>query len=104
LKATFSLIESYIAEIDKDKKAFENNIEKQDSVIRRLEIIGEATKRLKEDFKNQYSEIPWRRMAGMRDVLIHEYDQVDLDLVWEVIIKDLPILKESVQDILNKGV
>ena len=95
-------IEKYIAEIDDDREAFENDIEKQDAVIRRIEIIGEATKKLENDFREQYSEISWRKMAGMRDVLIHEYDQIDLDLIWEVVTNDLPILKKSVQDILDK--
>lgn len=95
-------IEEYIEKINQNKKAFESNIEKQDSVLRRLELIGEATKRLEKKFRNKHAEIPWRKMAGMRDVLIHEYDQIDLDLVWEVIVTDLPILKKSVQNLLNK--
>lgn len=96
-------IEKYIGEIKNNRKDFEEDLEKQDAVIRRIEIIGEATKRLEKDFKDQYSEIPWRKMAGMRDVLVHEYDQIDLDLVWEVIIKDLPILKKSVQIVLDQN-
>lgn len=99
---SISRIEQYLGKIDNNKKVFEEDVEKQDSVIRRIEIIGEATKRLEEDFRDQYSKIPWRKMAGMRDVLIHEYDLIDLDLVWEVAIKDLPILKESVQNVLDQ--
>lgn len=53
--------------------------------------------------KNQYSGIPWRDMPEMRDVLIHEYDEIDLDLVWEVIINDLPILKKSIKGILDQN-
>lgn len=95
-------IEEYLAKINNDKQVFESNVEKQDSVIRRLEIIGEATKRLAEEFRVQFPDIPWRRMAGMRDVLIHDYDEIDLDLVWKVVIEELPILKESVQQVSKK--
>ena len=96
-------IEEYIVEVEDNREAFDQDLEKQDAVIRRIEIIGEATKRLEKDFRDQYSEIPWRKMAGMRDVLIHEHDQIDLDLVWEVVVKDLPILKKSVQSVLDQN-
>lgn len=54
----------------------------QDAVIRSLEILGEATKRLSPEFRLLHPDLPWRAMAGMRDVLIHAYDQVDLEEVW----------------------
>lgn len=56
----------------------------QSAVVRQLEIIGEATKRLSESFRDTHPEIPWRSMAGMRDVVIHSYDHVDLTEVWKV--------------------
>ena len=55
----------------------------QDALIRCLEVIGEATKRLSQDFRDRHPEVPWRAMAGMRDLLIHAYDRVDLEEVWE---------------------
>jgi uncharacterized protein with HEPN domain len=55
----------------------------QDAVVRCLEVIGEATKRLSQDFRDRHPEVPWRAMAGMRDLLIHAYDRVDLEEVWE---------------------
>ena len=64
-------IEKYLAEIKNDKQSFIDDIEKQDAVIRRLEIIGDATKRLEEGFKSQFPDIPWKEISGMRDVLIH---------------------------------
>ncbi|NCN58618.1 hypothetical protein COW99_01730 [Candidatus Roizmanbacteria bacterium CG22_combo_CG10-13_8_21_14_all_38_20] len=90
-------IEKYLTEIKYDKKSFLENIEKQDAVIRRLEVIGEATKRLEEDYKSQFPNVPWKNMAGMRDVLIHDYDEVDIDLVWDTVSKDLVVLKEAIK-------
>ncbi len=65
----------------------------QDAIIRNLEIIGEATKRLSKPLKEQYPDIPWRSIAGLRDVLIHDYMGVDLESVWNVVENDLPPLK-----------
>jgi uncharacterized protein with HEPN domain len=62
---------------DTDLAAFEKDVEQQDAVLRRLEIIGEATSRLPEDFKEQHTEIAWRKATGMRNILIHMYDDVD---------------------------
>lgn len=70
------------------------------AVVRALEIIGEATKRLPESLREQYSHIPWRGMAGMRDRIIHGYDNVDLQIVWDVIKRDIPQIKPQIQQIL----
>lgn len=96
---SIKIIEHYVSGIDDDRGVFDENTQLQDAVIRRLEVIGEATKRLEANFKDKYPEIPWRQMAGMRDVLIHDYDEVDLDLVWEVVVKDLPLLKDSLNNL-----
>jgi len=73
----------------------------QDAVIRNLEIIGEATKRISADVKNDNSEIPWREIAGFRDVLIHDYMGVDLSVVWNVLVQDMPKLKSTVMRLLE---
>lgn len=73
----------------------------QDAVIRQLEIIGEATKKLSDDLRVEYPEIPWKRIAGLRDILIHDYMGVDLPAVWEITQKNLPDLKQQIQIILS---
>jgi uncharacterized protein with HEPN domain len=70
------------------------------AVIRKFEIIGEATKHIPEGIKKKYPGIPWRRMAGLRDRLIHAYFGVDYKLVWDAIKIDIPELKPRLQEIL----
>lgn len=67
---------------------------------RSLEIIGEASKKVSEEFKSKHSDIDWKAMAGMRDKLIHDYFGVDYEIVWDVIINELPKLKEQLQKLL----
>ena len=73
----------------------------QDAVIRNLEVIGEAAKRISNDLKITYDALPWREMAGLRDVLIHDYFGVDLKIVWNVIEKELPTIKSDLMRILG---
>jgi uncharacterized protein with HEPN domain len=69
--------------------------EVQDAVIRRLEIIGEAARHLPAEFSAKYPAVPWRKVAGMRNILIHEYFGVDLNLTWNVVKVDLPELEKQ---------
>jgi uncharacterized protein with HEPN domain len=71
------------------------------AVSRALEIIGEATKNIPASVKNRYPQIPWKKMAGMRDKVIHEYFGVDLKRVWSTVKKDIPDLKPLFEKILN---
>ena len=88
------LIEEYIK--DRRKSEFLKLTQVQDSVIRRIEIIGEAIKNIPDDFKEIYPKIPWKQIIGMRDILIHQYFGIDLNLTWEAIEKDLPKLKNQI--------
>lgn len=72
----------------------------QDAVIRNFETIGEATKQLSRRLRQAHPELPWRRIAGLRDVLIHDYLGVDLAEVWSVVERDLPELEAKVRAIL----
>jgi uncharacterized protein with HEPN domain len=68
------------------------DLQLQDAVIRRLLIIGEASKRVSEPTRKSLTTIPWSAISGMRNRLVHEYDEIDLDVVWDTIGKSLPIL------------
>ncbi len=85
------------------KEAFLSDSKTQEAVVRNIEIIGEATKNLSEALRTKYPDIPWKRIAGMRDKLIHEYFGVNYELIWDVIEKDFPGLREAIQKILQKG-
>jgi len=82
------------------REAFLGNHLAQDATIRQLEIIGEAVKALSAPLKDAHPEIPWRRIAGLRDVLIHDYFGVDLEAVWEVVEQKLPTLKDKITELL----
>lgn len=74
----------------------------QDATVRNLEIVGEAAKNLSPAFRTPHPEIPWADMAGMRDVLIHKYSVVDLEIVWEVVGNRVPTLKDQVHALLEE--
>lgn len=73
----------------------------QDAVIRNFEIIGEATKRLSPELRQTYPDVPWRAIAGLRDVLIHQYGNVDLLEIWGIIEEELPQLQAAIHGLLN---
>ena len=96
-----------IAEIEKNLKGtseaeFKKSVPKQDAVIRRLEIIGEAAKNIPGGIRLQYKFVPWKKIAGARDVLIHNYFEVDLKTVWNAATKDIIQLKQDVREILRE--
>jgi uncharacterized protein with HEPN domain len=88
-------IEEYI--MGMDFKDFEKSKITQDAVIRAFEVLGEASKKIPKDFRKKYSDTPWRKMAGMRDKLIHDYWGVNIERVWKTATKDIPTLKKLIK-------
>jgi len=81
---------------------FSRNVDMQDATLRRLEVIGEAVRNIPDSFRATHPQIPWKKIAGLRDMLIHEYFGVDMGLVWKVVDKDIPKLKKQVTDLLKE--
>lgn len=93
------LIEEYSDSLS--KKEFLKNIEVQDAIIRRLEIIGEAARNLPEEFRNEYSEVAWKKILAARNILAHNYFGIDLNTIWRIVKNDIKPLKEQIKEMLE---
>ena len=93
-------IESYTAGVK--KKEFIEHFMMQDAVMRQIEIIGEASNSVSEEFQEQHSELPWFQMRGIRNKIVHEYRGINLQVIWDTVKNDLPMLKKQVQGILGE--
>jgi len=87
---------------DMDKATFLKDIKTQSAILHQLMVMGEAVKRLSQDFRTRHPEIPWTLIAGMRDKLIHGYDIVDLNEVWKTADADVPDLLSLIEPLLRK--
>ena|SRR5258706_12776608 len=96
---SIKLIEAYLKGVTEEY--FHMSIEKQDLVVRRLEIIGEATKNIPANFREKHTDIPWRKMAGMRDKISHQYFGIDYGIVWDTATNILPPLKKQIETLLG---
>ena len=83
-----------------DRGAFLNDVKTQSAVLHQLLILGEAVKRLSTEFRAGHPEIPWQLIAGMRDKLVHEYNEVDLDEVWRTVQREVPPLRRFIEPLL----
>ncbi len=87
-----------------EKLEFKEFLENEDlkrAVVRSLEVIGEAAKKIPQDFRKNFKNVEWKDVAGMRDKLIHEYFGVDYEIVWKTLKEDIPLLKEVIEKILR---
>lgn len=94
-------VETMVQDLDKEDFMDRDWITRE-AILRQLEIIGEATKRISDEFKSKYPEISWRDIAGMRDYLVHEYFAVNYEMAWETAISDIPKLKKKILEIALK--
>ena|SRR3989338_2173693 len=92
-------IEHFSQNITKDELG--SNRLKRSAIVREIEIIGEAVKNISQNLKNKYQVVKWKEIAGTRDIMIHHYFGVDVNIVFEIIKKDLPKLKKQIQQILE---
>jgi uncharacterized protein with HEPN domain len=86
----------------KSKTEFDNNELVQNWITHHLLIVGEAAAQISEEIQDKYSEIPWSKIIGMRNILVHGYFEIDNEVVWSVVENDLPELKKNIQKILKK--
>ncbi|KKQ75378.1 MAG: hypothetical protein US96_C0012G0007 [Candidatus Woesebacteria bacterium GW2011_GWB1_38_5b] len=92
-------IASFIKSINKEQFLHDSLI--QNAVLHQLSILGEALNNTSNQFKTNHSEIPWREIVGMRNIVIHDYDRVNVEVVWNTVSRDIPQLKLQIKEILN---
>ena len=97
---SIELVRAYVEGVD--LRRFSDSQQLQDAVIRRIEIIGEAVKNVPAEMRDAAPGVPWRRIAGMRDKVVHDYMGVDIEMVWTVVHRDLPELGLAVRGLLEQ--
>jgi len=83
-----------------NREQLASDVLRQSAILYQISIMGEATKRLSREFREQHLEVPWDDVAGMRDIIAHQYDRVDLDIVWQVIQRNIPELLHMITPLL----
>lgn len=94
-------VENILSEAEKGRDAFDGERLIQTWIVHHLQIIGEAAGRIDDSFRRAHPEIPWARMAAMRNILVHEYFGVDLNEIWLAVERDIPPLKEQLQSLIR---
>jgi uncharacterized protein with HEPN domain len=92
-------IETYTSGVE--KTAFLNHNMMQDAVMRQIEIIGEASRHISDEFQEKHPELPWFQMRGIRNKIVHDYLEINVDVIWDTVKNDLPALKAQVQKLLE---
>jgi uncharacterized protein with HEPN domain len=103
LRHILEAIERILSYTSGGAEAFRGDPKTQDAVIRNLQVIGEASKKISSDTRDAHPDVPWKNMTGMRDRVVHDYFGVSLDIVWDVVENYLPPLREKLGKLLRKG-
>ncbi|MEW5830741.1 MAG: DUF86 domain-containing protein [Chloroflexota bacterium] len=93
-------IEEYVQGVD--KAAFFDHSMMQDAVLHQIEIIGEASNAISDEFQENHQELPWMQMRAIRNKIIHDYREVNLDVIWDTVTNDLPAIKSQVEELLGE--
>ncbi|MDI6770207.1 MAG: DUF86 domain-containing protein [Anaerolineales bacterium] len=98
IRDAIEMIEDYTRELSENE--FLSHAMAKDAVVREMEIIGEAANNISDEFQRAYPEIPWGKMIGIRNKIVHEYFNVNFPIVWDTVQSDLPLLKEAIEKLL----
>lgn len=93
-------IEDFTAGMTPEK--FKQDAKTIDAVVRNIEVIGEAAKKIPNELRLQHPTVPWKQIVGARDKVIHEYFGVDLDIIWKTVVEDLPLFKQQIENLLKE--
>ena len=93
-------IESYLR--DTNEKKFDGDLMRQDAIMLQIEIIGEAARHISPDFQEQHNELPWSKMIGMRNKIVHDYFEIDVSKIWDTAKNDIPSLKKAISKLLKE--
>jgi uncharacterized protein with HEPN domain len=102
LRHILDAIDRIVSYTSAGREAFRRDLKTQDAVIRNLQVIGEAAKRMSGETRASHPDVPWKDMAGIRDRVVHDYFGVSLDIVWDVVENHLPALREQLAELLSK--
>ena len=91
----------YLVQVLHNQDNFEERWIEQDAIIRNLEIIGEAVNHISEDLKQNYPDVAWKEIKGMRNIVVHQYFGIELNEVWSTAINDIPFLKKQIEKIIE---
>ena len=84
-------------------KAFSEDTKTVDAVVRNLEVIGEAIKQVPDDFRSKHADVEWKKIAGLRDILVHQYFGVDVEIIWDIVQNKLPALEAQIRKIIEEA-